>query len=48
MTSVNPPLPEKYYEKGKLRIVKCTCGKEFATRMKIPKCSECLSYIYED
>ncbi len=37
------PLVEKYMTK--LRIVKCICGHEFATSMKIPKCSECLAYI---
>jgi len=48
MYSVNSPLPEKYYDKGKLRIVKCKCGNEFATKMLIPKCAECHCYIYED
>ena len=48
MSDVNPPLPEKFYEKGKLRIVKCKCGNEFATKMLIPKCAECHCYIYED
>jgi len=40
------PLVEKY--KTKLRVVKCTCGHEFATSMKIPKCSECLGYIMDE
>ena len=47
MINVNPPLPEKYSEKGKLRIVKCECGNEFATKMIIPKCADCLTYLYD-
>ena len=41
------PLPESYKAKGKLRIVKCSCGNEFATKMKIPKCSACFNYLNE-
>jgi acetone carboxylase gamma subunit len=40
------PLVEKF--KTKLRVVKCSCGHEFATSMKIPKCSECLAYIIDE
>lgn len=40
-----PGLAEKYTKKGKLQIVKCSCGHEFPSRMLIPKCSECNSYI---
>jgi len=41
---MNPGLPEKYKEKGKLRIVKCDCGHEYASSMKIPRCSDCGKY----
>ena len=40
------PLADRYKEKGKLRIVKCNnCKHEFASSMKIPKCSKCLAYL---
>jgi len=42
---VNPGLPERYKEKGKLRVVKCDCGHEFATSMKIPRCFNCGVYL---
>jgi len=39
------PRPAKYDEKTKLRIVKCgTCKREFASSMKIPRCSKCGAY----
>ena len=42
---MNPGLPEKYKEKGKLRIVKCKkCGHEYPTSLKIPRCSKCQTY----
>ena len=42
---MSPGLPEKYKEKGKLRIVKCKkCGHEYPTSMKIPRCSKCKTY----
>jgi len=41
---VNPGLAKRYKEKSKLRIVKCECGYEFATRMKIPRCGKCGVY----
>ena len=44
---MTPGLPEAYKEKTSLHIVKCSCGHEFATKMKIPKCSECSAYIPE-
>jgi len=42
---VNPGLSKRYKEKTKLRIVKCDCGHEFATSMKIPRCSNCGTYF---
>ena len=43
--SIMSPRPAKYDEKGKLRVVKCkNCGHEYATSMKIPRCSKCGKY----
>jgi len=39
------PRPAKYDEKSNLRIVKCdSCGRDYPTKMKIPRCSKCGSY----
>ena len=39
------PLADRYKEKGKLRVVKCKeCGHEYASSMKIPRCSKCGKY----
>jgi len=48
MMKKNVPLADRYKEKTKLREVKCTgCGYMMATRMKIPRCSQCGAYTEE-
>lgn len=44
--TMSPGLPKAYKEKTVLRLVKCDeCKHVMATRMKIPQCSKCRTYI---